>query len=226
MPHDRRRFVLPSSDEVLRHKIVVTTLSMSAHLVQLGLQGTFSHIFLDEAGQALECEAVTPLALATPSTCVVLAGDHKQISPTVYCQKARQKKFHLSLLERLFLHYKKLNLLDLNTVLLYENYRSSKEIVDFLSATFYQQKQCLVASRSHKPVGSGKHKTLSFYCTEGSEDTDGCSYFNMAEIEEIVQVVEKFVTDIPQQDICVLSYYVSQVCFTKEHLQQVNRYYS
>jgi len=41
-----------------------------------------------------------------------------------------------------------------------------------------------------------------------------------------VQVVEKFVTDIPQQDICVLSYYVSQVCFTKEHLQQVNRYYS
>ena len=99
-------------------------------------------------------------------------------------------------------------------MLLYKNYRSCKEIVDFLSATFYCQKQCLVASRSVKPVTSENHKALSFYCTEGShQQVDCCSYFNMAEIEEVVNVVEKFVTTIPQEDICVVSYYSSQVCF-------------
>ena len=214
MSQDKSRFVLTCSDEVLGSQIVVTTLSMSAHLVQLGLQGKFSHIFLDEAGQALECEAITPLALAVPSTCVILSGDHKQISPTVYCRKARQQKFSVSLLERLFLYYKKLNLLSCNTVLLHKNYRSCKEIVDFLSATFYHQKQCLVASRSKKPVSSENHKALSFHCTKGShEQVDGRSYFNMAEIEEVANVVEKFVTTVPQEDICVVSYYSSQVCF-------------
>ena len=215
MSQDKSRFVLPCSEEVLGSQIVVTTLSMSVHLVQLGLQGKFSHIFLDEAGQALECEAITPLALAIPSTCVILSGDHKQISPTVYCQKAREQKFSISLLERLFLFYKKLNLLSYNTVLLHKNYRSCKEILDFLSATFYHEKQCLVASRSRKPVSSENHKALSFYCTEGSQEmVDSCSYFNMSEIEEVVNVVEKFVTTIPQEDICVVSYYSSQVCFT------------
>ena len=214
MSSDKTRFVLLCSEEVLRSQIIVTTLSMSAHLVQLGLQGKFSHIFLDEAGQAVECEAITPLALALPSTCVVLSGDHKQISPTVYCQKARQNRFSISLLERLFLYYKKLNLLSHNTVLLYKNYRSCKEILDFLSTTFYHEKQCLVASRSSKPVASENCKALSFYCTEGSDEvSESCSYFNMAEVEEIVQVVEQFVTSVPQQDICVVSYYSSQVCF-------------
>ena len=213
MSQDKSRFVLPCSEEVLGSQIVVTTLSMSAHLVQLSLQGKFSHIFLDEAGQALECEAITPLALAIPSTCVILSGDHKQTSPTVYCRKAGQQKLCISLLERLFLYYKKLNLLS-NTVLLYKNYRSCNEIVDFLSATFYHEKQCLVASRSRKPVSSENHKALSFYCTEGSQEmVDSCSYFNMAEIEEVVNVVEKFVTIIPQEDICVVSHYSLQVCF-------------
>ena len=217
MSGDKSRFVLPSSAEVLSFQIVITTLAMSAHLVQLGLQGKFSHVFVDEAGQALECEAVTPLALAASSTCVVLSGDHRQISPAVYCRKARRKKFHVSLLERLFLRYKKLDLLGYNTVLLNHNYRSCEAIVDFLSSAFYHRKQCLIAARGRYPVGSGSHAALSFYCTEGAEEeeeVDGCSYFNAAEVEEVVQVVAKFVADgIQQENVCVVSYYVSQVCF-------------
>lgn len=213
MSGDGSRFVLPSCEEVLGSQIVVTTLSMSAHLVRLGLRGKFSHIFLDEAGQALECEAITPLALAMPSTCVVLSGDHRQMCPAVYCRRARRRRFHVSLLERLFLHYRKLDLLPFNAVMLYRNYRTCGEIVDFLSTTFYQQKQCLVASRGHRSaVSSEDHKALSFYCTEGREEADGCSYFNVAEIEEIVQAVVKFQSSMPQQqDICVVTYYSSQV---------------
>jgi superfamily I DNA and/or RNA helicase len=42
--------------------------------------GHFSHILLDEAAQAMECEAIMPLALANEDTRIVLAGDHMQVS--------------------------------------------------------------------------------------------------------------------------------------------------
>jgi len=34
---------------------------------------------LDEAAQAMECEAIMPLALANTETRIVLAGDHMQV---------------------------------------------------------------------------------------------------------------------------------------------------
>ena len=65
--------------------------------------GLFSHILIDEAAQAMECEAIMPLALAYPKrTRVVLAGDHMQLSPEVYSRFAQDKKFNKSLLERLY----------------------------------------------------------------------------------------------------------------------------
>lgn len=41
--------------------------------------GHFTHILLDEAAQAMECEAIMPLALANDETRIVLAGDHMQV---------------------------------------------------------------------------------------------------------------------------------------------------
>lgn len=41
--------------------------------------GYFTHILLDEAAQAIECEAIMPLALANEKTRIVLAGDHMQV---------------------------------------------------------------------------------------------------------------------------------------------------
>ena len=65
-------------------------------------QGHFTHILLDEAAQAMECEAIMPLALASMNTRVVLAGDHMQLSPEVFSQFAMEKKFNKSCLERLY----------------------------------------------------------------------------------------------------------------------------
>ena len=56
---------------------------MSLLLTELSIAGYFSHIFVDEGGQALEAEAIMPLALATPTTCVVMAGDYMQMGPKV-----------------------------------------------------------------------------------------------------------------------------------------------
>lgn len=48
-------------------------------LFTLCLPGFFTHILLDEAAQAMECETIMPLALATKNTRIVLAGDHMQV---------------------------------------------------------------------------------------------------------------------------------------------------
>ena len=42
--------------------------------------GVFTHILLDEAAQAMECETIMPLALANEQTRIVLAGDYMQVS--------------------------------------------------------------------------------------------------------------------------------------------------
>lgn len=44
------------------------------------LTGFFTHILLDEAAQAMECETIMPFALASKTTRIVLAGDHMQAS--------------------------------------------------------------------------------------------------------------------------------------------------
>ena len=73
-------FRLPTREEVLKHRVVVSTLGMSRALFDMDLhRGVFSHILIDEAAQALESEALTPITLAGNNTKVVFTGDHMQV---------------------------------------------------------------------------------------------------------------------------------------------------
>ena len=74
-------FVLPSRDHLVEHRVVITTLSTSQVLLDLQvLHGFFNHILIDEAAQAIEPEALTPLIFAGPNTKVVFTGDHMQVT--------------------------------------------------------------------------------------------------------------------------------------------------
>ncbi|CAH1244538.1 HELZ2 [Branchiostoma lanceolatum] len=131
-------FRYPTREEVAAAKIVITTLSLSLVLErEVGLEpGFFTHIMVDEAAQALECEAITPLSLATAKTRVVLTGDHMQLSPKVFSSLAKEKGFHQSLLERLFYHYQQMvpdDDLHPCITLLHENYRCHNDILKFPS---------------------------------------------------------------------------------------------
>ena len=73
-------FRLPTRDEVLEHRVVVSTLGMSRALFDMELhRGFFSHILVDEAAQALETEVLAPITLAGNDTKVVFTGDHMQV---------------------------------------------------------------------------------------------------------------------------------------------------
>ena len=59
----------------LHPQIIVCTLGLSHHLRGNNL----THIFIDEAAQTRETEAIIPLQHAGPQTKIVLAGDHCQV---------------------------------------------------------------------------------------------------------------------------------------------------
>ena len=91
----------PAAEEVAKYAIVVATCGAAGLLLCGGLRGTFTHILIDEAAQALEAEALVPLATCGPATRVVLAGDPNQLGAAVRSPFAASKGLGTSLLERL-----------------------------------------------------------------------------------------------------------------------------
>ncbi|CAH1244473.1 HELZ [Branchiostoma lanceolatum] len=188
-------FRYPTKKEVAAAKIVITTLSLSLVLKrEVGLQpGFFTHIMVDEAAQALECEAITPLSLATAKTRVVLAGDHMQLSPKVFSSFARGKGFHQSLLERLFYHYQTMTNDDLHPciTLLHENYRCHNDILKFPSKVFYGGK--LICRSEAEKHPDPKFFPLQFFAVAHGQDSaenTSTSFYNDAEVWEVADRVE------------------------------------
>ncbi|XP_075224399.1 helicase with zinc finger isoform X2 [Lycorma delicatula] len=180
-----RTFKVPTLDDVLKHRVVVVTLSISMYLSTIGLRkGHFTHILLDEAAQAMECEAIMPLALANDETRIVLAGDHMQLSPELFSQFAKERQLHVSLLERLYDHYP-------GTfpckILLCENYRAHEAIIQFTSELFYDQK--LISSG--KQPRHDKFYPLTFFTTRGEDvqDRNSTAFYNNSEVYEVVERV-------------------------------------
>ncbi|XP_051994990.1 probable helicase with zinc finger domain isoform X1 [Xyrauchen texanus] len=216
-------FQMPTQQDVERHRVVVVTLSTSQYLCQLDLEpGIFTHILLDEAAQAMECETIMPLALATKGTRVVLAGDHMQLSPFVYSEFARERNLHVSLLDRLYEHYPSEYPC---RILLCENYRSHEAIINYTSELFYEGK--LMASGKQPP-----HKDfypLTFFTARGEDvqEKNSTAYYNNAEVFEIVERVEEMRKKWPvawgkldEGSIGVVSPYADQVFRIRAELRK------
>jgi len=76
-------FKIPDREDFERYRVVICTLGCSTHIISRNIPpGFFSHIFLDEAGQAGESEIWIPLGgLAKSDTSVIFCGDPKQLGP-------------------------------------------------------------------------------------------------------------------------------------------------
>ena len=96
-------YALPSMDTLTKYKVVVSTCNNASFGYNLGIpQGHWTHIFVDEAGQASEPEvlaAVKPLALE--HTRIILSGDPKQLGPIIRSSIAREHGLGVSYMERL-----------------------------------------------------------------------------------------------------------------------------
>ena len=137
----------------------------------------FSHIYLDEAAQALETEALIPLSLAGPLTRIILSGDHMQMSPEIRSTFGRQQGFHKTIIERLFELYPD------NApcrIMLVDNYRSHSAIIDFTSDLFYDSQLRTAGEQPQHPI----YYPLTFYSTRGEEvqHQNSTGFYNTSEV--------------------------------------------
>lgn len=218
-----RNFRVPTLEDIMKHRIVVVTLSISMYLSTMGLpKGHFTHILLDEAAQAMECEAIMPLALADQSTRIVLAGDHMQLSPELFSQFAKERNLHVSLLERLYDHYPSTFPCK---ILLCENYRAHEAIIHFTSELFYDQK--LISSG--KQPRHEKFYPLTFFTTRGEDvqDQNSTAFYNNSEVYEVVERVCELKKKWPaawgkmdDQSIGIMTPYADQVFRIRSELRK------
>ncbi|XP_028391336.1 uncharacterized protein LOC114516141 isoform X3 [Dendronephthya gigantea] len=223
----------PTWNVIRDHNVIITTLATARVLWEYYQDGKlrFTHILVDEAAQALEPECLIPLVMADENTKIVLAGDHKQMSPPVYSKSTWPEEFDpkISLLERLFSYYNSSSSVKEETsyvetpyvVLLSENYRCHEKILEFPSDNFY----------GGELVARGDQTTfkmmpvLSFYTAQGvdKQDEEGLSYYNDAEVAEVVARVEELIFLWPEdwaKNIGVLTPYRDQVKRIREGLRK------
>jgi len=89
----------------MKYKVIVSTCVSASIFPGIGMpRGHFTHIFIDEAAQATEPEAMIAIRLMTDkNTNIVLSGDPKQLGPVIQSTIAKEFGLGVSYLERLIL---------------------------------------------------------------------------------------------------------------------------
>ncbi|KAJ0029012.1 hypothetical protein NQD34_004009 [Periophthalmus magnuspinnatus] len=210
------------------HRIVVTTCSSAGMFHNIGLQvGHFTHVFLDEAGQATEPEALIPISLVSEKDGqIVLAGDPHQLGPIVKSKVAAAFGLGVSLLERLMANplYSRHDWgynPRLVTKLVY-NYRSHEALLMLPSRLFYDGElrvkalHSVVESLCQWKVLPKKGFPLLFHGARGTEMREGNnpSWFNPVEAVQVMlyccQLAKKLYKPVNASDIGIIAPYRKQ----------------
>jgi superfamily I DNA and/or RNA helicase len=122
-------------------RVIASTLVGAAN--RLLERKRFSSLFIDEAAQAIEAASWIAIAKADR---VILAGDHCQLPPTIKCVEAAQRGLGITLLEKIVRTKPE-------TVSLLEvQYRMHKDIMQFSSHWFYQDRLRAASEVSNRSI--------------------------------------------------------------------------
>ncbi|KZV56274.1 hypothetical protein F511_00271 [Dorcoceras hygrometricum] len=226
-------FQCPSLFDLMRRRIIISTYTSASLLYAEGIRrGHFSYIFLDEAGQASEPEAMVPLShLYSRGTVVVLSGDHMQLGPVIVSRDAESYGLATSYLERLIgceLYYSGN---EKYMTKLVRNYRTHPAILRLPSQLFYdgELKACKEESTIFSLEGlvPDKDFPLLFIGIQGCDEREGSnpSWFNRIEVSKVVEVIEVLIKSkvMKEEDIGVITPYRQQVLKIKSALQSFGR---
>ncbi|XP_004642527.1 RNA helicase Mov10l1 [Octodon degus] len=229
-----------------RFRIIITTCSSAGLFYQIGVRvGHFTHVFVDEAGQASEPECLIPLGLISDvSGQVVLAGDPMQLGPVIKSRLAMAYGLNVSMLERLML--RPVYLRDEHTfgacgaynpllvTKLVKNYRSHSALLALPSRLFYHKELEVCADPKVVTLLLGWEKLpkkgfpLVFHGVRGSEAREGRSpsWFNPAEAVQVMRycclLAHSVSSQVSARDIGVITPYRKQVEKIKILLRNVD----
>ncbi|KAM4675634.1 RNA helicase Mov10l1-like [Discoglossus pictus] len=217
-----------------RFRIVISTCSSAGMFYQVGLRvGHFTHVFVDEAGQASEPECLIPLGLVSEvNGQIILAGDPMQLGPVIKSKIALVYGLNVSLLERLMTRplYQRDektygacgNYNPLLITKLMKNYRSHAALLHLPSRLFYHKelKVCADPAVVNRLLRWDKLPRkgfpLVFHGVRGTEMREGNnpSWFNSSEAVQVMRyccILTKHVTtSVSPKDIGVITPYRKQ----------------
>lgn len=130
-----------------RHRVTIGTCYCIGTLALMGLpKGHFTHVIVDEAGQATEPEIMIPMTFVDKENCqIVLAGDPMQLGPVIiskYCLEFGMDESYLSRILKTFPYQKDYAAFKSGydprlITKLTDNYRSLEEVLTLPSQMFY-----------------------------------------------------------------------------------------
>nr|KAF6398975.1 Mov10 like RISC complex RNA helicase 1 [Molossus molossus] len=229
-----------------RFRVIISTCSSAGLFYQIGVRvGHFTHVFVDEAGQASEPECLIPLGLVSDvSGQIVLAGDPMQLGPVIKSRLAMAYGLNVSMLERLM--SRPVYLRDENAfgacgaynpllvTKLVKNYRSHAALLALPSRLFYHKELEVCADPAVVTSLLGWEKLprkgfpLVFHGVRGSEAREGRSpsWFNPAEAVQVMRycclLARSLSSQVSGRDIGVITPYRKQVEKIKILLRNVD----
>jgi superfamily I DNA and/or RNA helicase len=220
---DARRIESLAVQQILDQATVLCATSTGLDSEILG-QRRFDLAVIDEACQSTEPGCWIPLLR---SERLVLAGDHRQLPPTVVSPEADREGFSVSLLERL---------MDMDAPLLSRQlttqYRMHGQIMEFSSAEFYggsliadeTVRQHLLSELSGVAANEWTNSPLTFLDTAGASydeerEPNGESRWNPQEADVVCRCVEQLTAaGLSGHQIAVISPYAAQVRRLRDQL--------
>lgn len=196
-------FSVPPNIRLKRFKVIVSTCVSASVAYGVGLpRGHFTHIFVDEAGQATEPEVMIAIrTMAGNDTNIVLSGDPKQLGPIVRSAVARELGLEKSYIERLMEReaYEERARHGISVVKLVQNFRSHPSILQFPNERFYRGdlEPCGDRAVTHVFIGSSMLVNPKFpimmHAISGKDDREASSpsFFNIDEALQVKAYIQK-----------------------------------
>ncbi|AZQ62225.1 IGHMBP2 family helicase [Flammeovirga pectinis] len=204
-------------------KAEVITCTLVGATTQLMRSKRFSTAYIDEAAQALEAATWIPILKADK---IVLAGDHQQLPPTIKSVEAAKEGMDKTLFENVI----KQKSVD---VMLKEQYRMNKDIMNFPSDYFYDGK--LIANDEVQDWKIyDEDQPLEFIDTAGTGFQDqvapeSLSTYNKEEAELLQKHLTQYINIVNGSNqldnigsIGIITPYKAQVKVLKELVQQMD----
>uniref|UniRef100_A0A915LTH7 RNA helicase n=2 Tax=Meloidogyne incognita group TaxID=654580 RepID=A0A915LTH7_MELJA len=236
--------IFPKTELIAKKRVIICTLNTSTYLINGGLNDCFTHIIIDEAGQADELEALIPLvgliSFLNDKTKIIFAGDPKQLGPVQTCDPLKKMAKSMALIERLTDFNGLMNSFDFDkriTTMLENNYRSHPTFLTIPSQLFYGGKLCPSAPIKTKntlchwndlPNKNNFPLLWHSIVTPESRDTENKSYQNIAECDVVCGYVQKLTigAKVKASDIGIITPYRFQIKllrsrFAKTHPQML-----
>ncbi|OQV16654.1 Regulator of nonsense transcripts 1-like protein [Hypsibius exemplaris] len=187
---------------------------------------SFSDVFIDEATQASELDAL--IAITKARTRVVLIGDERQLAvpKNIRFPELDHSNLVISIFERM------IHLKQVPRVMLEMQYRMHKTICDPVSRVIYderlktelsvcQLRHCNKLSFIHPRPGSGRRSQVIWIDSAKAHQTvaDGVSYINRQEADIILRVIMELVRQkVAPKDIGVITFYSAQKAFLRDDI--------